>query len=76
MLKVARRNGFSDRNGIKKLNTEIQVKDFDERTRINLAGFEAEEHDNWLRIQNTLKNWIEAVKNWNRVRRFLFLWKN
>ena len=36
MLKVTKRNGFSDRNGINKINTEIQVDDFDERTRTKL----------------------------------------
>lgn len=33
-LPVQRRGGFSDRNGIGKLNTNIQVKNFDKRTRI------------------------------------------
>ena len=34
-LTVQLRNGFSDRNGIKKINTEIQYIDFDRRTRIS-----------------------------------------
>lgn len=38
MAKVSRRGGFSDRNGIKKINSEIQLKDFDERTRIQLQN--------------------------------------
>lgn len=41
MLKVSKRGGFSDRNGIKAENTEIQLYDFDERTRVqfvNLIG--------------------------------------
>lgn len=33
MKKVQLRGGFSDRNGIDKISTEIQLKDFDERTR-------------------------------------------
>ena len=33
MLKVNRRGGFSDRNGIEPLNTEIQLNSLDERTR-------------------------------------------
>ena len=33
MLKVSRRGGFSDRNGIEPLNTEIQLNSLDERTR-------------------------------------------
>ena len=34
MIPVNKRGGFSDRNGIKLLNTEIQLTDFDERTRV------------------------------------------
>lgn len=36
MILVNKRGGFSDRNGIKTLNTEIQLTDFDERTRTAL----------------------------------------
>lgn len=36
MAKVSRRGGFSDRNGIKTVNAEIQLKEFDQRTRIQL----------------------------------------
>lgn len=36
MIPVNKRGGFSDRNGIKPLNTEIQLTEFDERTRIAL----------------------------------------
>ncbi len=36
MLKVNKRNGFSDRNKIDPVNTEIQLYEFDERTRIRL----------------------------------------
>ena len=38
MIKVSRRGGFSDRNAIRAENTEIQLKDFDERTRIQLEN--------------------------------------
>lgn len=38
MPKVSRRGGFSDRNKIKPENTEIQLKTFDERTRIQLQN--------------------------------------
>ncbi len=38
MAKVSRRGGFSDRNGIKTINTEIQVNEFDQRTRIQLQN--------------------------------------
>lgn len=38
MAKVSARGGFSDRNGIKPLNVEIQLKDFDQRTRNQLGN--------------------------------------
>lgn len=38
MAKVNRRGGFSDRNSIKIVNNAIQVKEFDERTRIQLIN--------------------------------------
>lgn len=38
MAKVNARGGFSDRNGIKPLNVEIQLKDFDQRTRNQLGN--------------------------------------
>lgn len=38
MAKVSARGGFSDRNGIKPLNVEIQLKDFDQRTRKQLGN--------------------------------------
>lgn len=37
--KVQWRGGFSDRNGINKVSTEIQVKEFDERTRTAFGNF-------------------------------------
>lgn len=37
-MKVSRRGGFSDRNGIKPENTLIQVYDFDKRTRVQLQN--------------------------------------
>lgn len=39
MLKVSRRGGFSDRNQINPINTEIQLTDFDDRTRMKLDNF-------------------------------------
>lgn len=36
MLKVNRRGGFSDRQGINPINTNIQINDFDQRTRVQL----------------------------------------
>ncbi len=38
MAKVSKRGGFSDRNKIKPENTEIQLKDFDKRTRVQLQN--------------------------------------
>ena len=38
MAKVSRRGGFSDRNMIKPENREIQLKDFDRRTRVQLQN--------------------------------------
>lgn len=38
MVKVNRRGGFSDRNGIKPINVEIQSKNFEQRTRIQLQN--------------------------------------
>ena len=38
MAKVSKRGGFSDRNSIKPENTEIQLKNFDMRTRIQLQN--------------------------------------
>lgn len=37
-MKVSYRGGFSDRNQIKPENTEIQLKAFDDRTRIQLEN--------------------------------------
>ena len=38
MPKVSKRGGFSDRNAIKPEKTEIQLSDFDERTRVQLQN--------------------------------------
>ena len=38
LLKVSRRGGFSDRNGISPENVEIQLKDLDMRTRVKLQN--------------------------------------
>lgn len=37
MAKVSKRGGFSDRNKIKPENTEIQLKEFDKRTRVQVG---------------------------------------
>ena len=38
MLKVNMRGGFSDRNNIKPLNTEIQMTEFDDHTRVQMIN--------------------------------------
>lgn len=42
MSKLSVRGGFSDRNGIKPENTEIQLKEFDKRTRVQLQNMISE----------------------------------
>ena len=44
MIKVSRRGGFSDRQGIKAENTEIQLKDLDNRTRIQICNLISSEY--------------------------------
>ena len=66
-IKVRLRGGFSDRNGISKENTEIQLNSLDDRTRVKLVNalnvlyHDAFQHDNYdnsnqFFIKNTLKN--------------------
>ena len=38
MAKVSKRGGFSDRNAIKPINMEVQLTEFDQRTRIQLLN--------------------------------------
>ena len=47
MAKVSVRGGFSDRNNIKAENKEIQVKNFDERTRVQLKNMMSQLY-NWV----------------------------
>ena len=42
MSRVSKRGGFSDRNGIKPESVEIQLKKFDQRTRIQLQNLISE----------------------------------
>lgn len=44
VVKVNRRGGFSDRQGIKVENTEIQLKDFDNRTRIQIFNLLSQQY--------------------------------
>ena len=43
-MQVSMRGGFSDRNSIKPENTQIQLKDFDKRTRIQLHNMITEQY--------------------------------
>ena len=47
MAKVSKRGGFSDRNAIKPINTEVQLTEFDQRTRTQL-----------LNMINKLYRWV------------------
>lgn len=44
MVKVSRRGGFPDRQGIKSENTEIQLKDLDTRTRTQIYNLLSEQY--------------------------------
>ena len=50
MAKVSKRGGFSDRNAIKPINMEVQLTEFDQRTRIQL-----------LNMINELYRWVYGV---------------
>ena len=48
MLQVNVRGGFSDRNKIKPMNTEIQLKKFDARTRNKIANVIGELYNTYM----------------------------
>lgn len=60
-MRVSKRGGFSDRYAIKPENVEIQLKDFDERTRVQLRNMVsqlyAEVYENQTRCYNS---WIQS----------------
>ena len=62
MLKVRSRGGFSDRNGIKPLNTEIQLTDFDDRTRARL-----------MNLVQSIYNNVFFSEEWSSPQRLGFL---
>ncbi len=66
MLKVRKRGGFSDRNGIKPENAEIQLKDFDERTRVQFVNMVSRLYQN---IYEDIYYRKEPVQNF-----FRFIW--
>lgn len=67
MAKVSRRGGFSDRNSIKPENVVIQLKDFDQRTRIQLLNMISQlyeyvyDHDLYYRNSN-IQDYIRFIK--------------
>lgn len=60
MVKVSKRGGFSDRNKIKPENTEIQLRDFDERTRIQLQNMVLRLYDETYK--NDLNDWNYQIQ--------------
>lgn len=69
MAKVSVRGGFSDRNGIKPENVDIQLKNFDKRTRIQLQNMLSKlyvsvyENDDlsYEEVQDYIQNFIKYV---------------
>lgn len=61
LLKVSRRGGFSDRNGINPENVEIQLKDLDTRTRVKLQNLISTfystvyDHDSYYEMEKAQK---------------------
>lgn len=63
MVKVNRRGGFSDRHGIKVENTEIQLKDLDNRTRIQIYNLLIEQYKF---IYQNIAYWNETIQSFFR----------
>ncbi|MCR5176885.1 MAG: hypothetical protein K6C05_08545, partial [Anaerovibrio sp.] len=63
MKKVSVRDGFSDRNGIKSENTEIQIKHFDQRTRVQFNNMVTRLY------RDVYDNKLEYFKPW--IQKFL-----
>lgn len=69
MLQANRRGGFSDRNGIKQINTDIQVNNFDKRTRVQLFNLFNKVYDvlygedswNSIAVQNFFQNVYDDI---------------
>jgi hypothetical protein len=58
-IKVSKRGGFSDRNNIKPENKIIQLKDFDERTRIQLQNML---NELYLKVyHNDINDWNQSI---------------
>ena len=63
MVKVSRRGGFSDRQGIKSENTEIQLKDLDTRTRTQIYNLLSEQYKF---IYQNIGYWNETIQSFFR----------
>lgn len=69
MLQANRCSGFSDRNGIKQINTDIQVNNFDKRTRVQLFNLFNKVYDvlygedswNSIAVQNFFQNVYDDI---------------
>lgn len=61
--KVQLRGGFSDRRGIKSLNTKMQLKELDERTRIGIANLLREWYDDEKFLQYRFDFCVRLAKN-------------
>lgn len=64
MAKVSKRGGFSDRKAIKPENTEIQLKDFDKRTRIQMHNMISELYTEVFKESNYYD--LDGVKDFGK----------
>lgn len=66
MVKVNRRGGFSDRQGIKVENTEIQLKDLDNRTRVQIYSMIGDQYStlysNHHYSEGRVRNFFRYIK--------------
>ena len=60
MAKVSKRGGFSDRNAIKPINMEVQLTEFDQRTRIQLLNM-INELDGYMGVIYTIDEYIYKI---------------
>lgn len=66
MAKISRRGGFSDRNKIKPENTEIQLKDFDKRTRTKIQNLISQLYgevygENLYYLEDYIQNFLRFI---------------
>lgn len=63
MIKVSRRGGFSDRQGIKSENTDIQLKNLDNRTRIQICNLISSEYQS---LYGDCRSWEDPKQSFFR----------